>query len=102
VAADASTVQGMVDAAFDQIRQAALGTTSVTLRLLETIAAVARHTRDKAFLAALRRQAEAIQRGSEAGVKDPTDREDVERRYREAIQAIDDPQARPARAPSRP
>jgi uncharacterized membrane protein len=102
VVTDASTIRGMVDASFDQIRQAAHGTTSVTLRLLETIAAVAAHTRNPAFRTALRHQADAIQRGSESSIKDPTDRQDVEVRYREAIQSIENPRAGAARAPASP
>ena len=59
----------------------------MTLRLLETIAAVGRHTRDPAFRAALRRHADAIHRGSQEGLKDPLDREDADRRHREAIES---------------
>ncbi len=99
VVIDASTIPGIVDACFDQVRQAARGNTSVTLRLLETIAAVARHTRDETFLDALRRQADAIHRGSQEGIKDPSDREDTQRRYRQALEAICDPTRRgPERA----
>ena len=45
VVADASTVPGIVNAAFHQIRQAARDDAAVTLRLLETIAAVAAQAR---------------------------------------------------------
>ena len=62
----------------------------MTLRLLETIAAVARHTRDPDFRAALRRHAEAIHRGSQEGLPDPLDREDAERRHREAVEVLDE------------
>lgn len=89
VATDASTVPGIVDASFHQIRQAARGDAAVTLRLLETIVAVARHTRDPIFRTALRRHADAIHRGSQAGLSDLLDREDADRRHREAIEALD-------------
>ena len=59
------------------------------LRLLETIAALRRHTRDPVVRAALRRHADAIHRGSREGLKDPLDREDAERRHREAIEGLD-------------
>ena len=88
VVTDASTVQGIVDASFDQIRQAARKDTSVTVRLLETIAAVARQTDAPAFRTALHRQADAIHRGSHEGLADGTDREDANRRFREAIEAL--------------
>ena len=100
VVTDASTVQGIVDASFDQIRQAARKDTSVTLRLLETIAAVARQTHDPRFRTALHRQADAIHRGSQEGLADSTDREDAKKRFREAVEALNGaakalPSARP-------
>lgn len=85
---DASTVQGIVNASFDQIRQAALKDTSVTVRLLETIAAVARQTEASVFRNALRRQADAIHRGSQVGLADGADREDANRVFREAMEAL--------------
>jgi len=88
VVTDASTVQGMVDASFDQIRQAARKDTSVTLRLLETIAAVAKQTDAPAFRSALQRQADAIHRGSQEGLADNADREDANRCFREALEAL--------------
>jgi uncharacterized membrane protein len=89
---DASTVSGIVDATFDQIRQAARADTSVTLRLLETIAAVARHTRDASFRKALRRQAEAIHRGSKQELDDPSDSRDANQRFDEVLEALGDAQ----------
>lgn len=89
IVTDSSTVGGIVDAAFDQIRQAAHGTTSVTLRLLEAICAVSRRTREPAFRAALRRQAEAIHRGSAQGLIDVLDKNDADQRFREVIEALD-------------
>ncbi len=102
VVTDASTVPGIIDASFHQIRQAARGDTSVTLRLLETIAAVGRHTRDPAFRAALRRHADAIHRGSEEGLKDPLDREDADRRHHEAIESLNRTPAAPTLSGPRP
>ena len=88
VVTDVSTVPGIIDASFHQIRQAARSDTSVTLRLLETITAVARHTSDPDFREALRRHSDAIHRGSQEGLKDPLDREDADRRHREAIETL--------------
>ena len=89
VVTDASTVPGIIDASFHQIRQAARGDTSVTLRLLETIAAVGRHTRDRTFREALRRHADAIHRGSREGLKDTVDREDANARYLEVTAILE-------------
>ena len=81
----ASTVGGIVDAAFHPIRQAAFGQVSVTIRLLETIAAVARHTEDPEFLRALHRHADAIHRGYERDLDDRLDRADARERYDEVM-----------------
>ena len=89
VVTDASTVAGIVNAAFHQIRQAARSDASVTLRMLETIAAVGRRADHPDFRAALHRQADAIHRGSREGLKDPLDRDDADRRYREAVAILD-------------
>ena len=88
VVADVSTVAGIVNATFDQIRQAARTDTAVTLRLLETIDAVARYTSNSEFRDALRRQADAIHRGSQSGIKDSADREEVDRRFHGAIATL--------------
>ncbi len=88
VVADASTVQGVVEASFAQIRQAAHANTAVTIRLLETIVAVARHTGDPEFRAALRGQAEAIDRGSRETLQDPSDREDVAGRFQQVVETL--------------
>ncbi len=84
VVADASTIGGIVNAAFDQIRQAARNDAAVTIRLLETIAAVAAQARGDAWHAALRRQAEMVHRGSQeaatGGMGPPRGRRSVPRR----------------------
>lgn len=89
VVTEVSTIPGIVNAAFDQIRQAARHDTAVTLRILESIAAVARHTRDEEFQTALRRQAEAVHRGSREGLKDPIDREEADQRFQYVIDSLD-------------
>ncbi|MGE3819470.1 MAG: DUF2254 domain-containing protein, partial [Isosphaeraceae bacterium] len=102
VAFDASTVPGIVDASFHQIRQAARGDTSVTLRLLETIAAVSRHTRDPVFQEALRRHADAIHRGSQDGLEDPWDRQDADQRHRDVIAILEGRPTSPNPTEARP
>ncbi|WP_165227535.1 DUF2254 domain-containing protein [Aquisphaera insulae] len=88
VVTDVSTIQGIVDATCDQVRQAARGDAAVTIRLLEMIAEVARATRSVEFRAALRRQADAIRRGSRQGLADVLDRREVDRRHCEAMEAL--------------
>jgi uncharacterized membrane protein len=72
---------GVVDAAFDQIRQAARANVAVTVRLLETIGAVLIGVRREGDAAALLRQAAMIWRAAEAAVSEPGDRAAIEERY---------------------
>jgi uncharacterized membrane protein len=60
VIAPTITADGIADAAFHQIRQAARGNATVTLRLLETIAALAPRARGSAFRPALLRHAQLV------------------------------------------
>ena len=98
VVTEAATIGEIVDASFNQIRQAARADAAVTLRLLETIAAVARHTRDPGFRAVLGRHADAVHRGSAEGLKDSGDRHAADRRYLEAIENMPPPPAAPTPA----
>ncbi len=74
---------GIVDASFHQIRQAALSSAAVTIRLLETIGALAARVKSPAFRLALISQAEVIFEGSRTGLTAEIDRQDALERYRE-------------------
>ncbi len=89
VVTDTSTIPGIIDASFNQIRQAARSDVSVTLRLLETIEAVARDTTNPEFHDALRRHAVLIHRGSQEGLNDSSDRLDADLRFRNALAVLD-------------
>ena len=88
VITDTSTAAGVIDAAFNMIRQAARKDEAVTLRLFETITAIAHCTRNPDFLEALQRHADLIHRGSNEGLEDQADRRDADDRYEEAVKAI--------------
>jgi len=88
VVTDISTVEGIVDACFNQIRQAARSDASVTLRMLEVIAELSQHTNDAQLRSALRQQADAIYRGSQDGLEDPFDLEAAECRYQAILKAL--------------
>lgn len=90
VVTDALTFTGIIDAAFDQIRQHARGDVAVTIRLLEAIAAIAPHTRTSEQRVTLARQAEMISRASQEAIPEEWDRDDIEKRYRQAMRAIDE------------
>lgn len=91
VIAPVTDPSGLIDAAFNQIRQYARANAAVTLSLLETIADVARSTRREDYLRPLRRQADMILRGALAGLTEPTDQRDAEDRHAAACAAIDAP-----------
>ena len=82
VVVEASTIEGLVNAAFDQIRQAARDDAAVTIRLLEMIAAITTLVQSEAMCDALRRQAEMIHRGSQQALPEESDRREADARFR--------------------
>lgn len=79
---------GIVDAAFDQIRQSAEGKPAVLIHMLEAIAALGEHLRTADQRAALRCHAGMIRAAAGTG-DDPRDTEAVDRAYRRAMAAMD-------------
>jgi uncharacterized membrane protein len=88
VIAPAITFPGLVNAAFNPIRQYARSSASVTIRLLESIAAIAPAAHRPEDRAALHRHAEMIVRGAREGLAEDWDRREVEERYQAAIGAL--------------
>ena len=84
VIAPSITFAGIVDAAFDQIRQYARDSTAVNIRMLEALDMIARTAHRPEDLAALRRQAEMIARNGE-NLPEREDRRDVENRFQELL-----------------
>ncbi|MFH7023984.1 MAG: DUF2254 domain-containing protein [Heteroscytonema crispum UTEX LB 1556] len=82
------TFEGLVDSAFNGIRQYARSDTSVTIRLLEAIANIATYTNNPKYQVVLQRHAEMILRGSQDGLPEELDRQDVQKQYDNAIQAL--------------
>ncbi len=78
------TFPDVTEAAFNQIRQSGRTSTAVTIRLLETIAEVARSVHRPEDRAALLRHAKMIARGARGGLSEGEDRQEVEERYRTA------------------
>jgi uncharacterized membrane protein len=86
VIADAVTFEGMIEAAFNQIRQYGRSSVAVSIRLLETLTVIAHCLVQKAHIAALRLQAQTIRDASDAY---PTlDRRAVEARYHALVEAL--------------
>jgi uncharacterized membrane protein len=82
------TFEGLVDAAFNQIRQYSKSDVAVTIRLLEAIACIATYTRNSKQREALRRHAEMILNNSREQISQERDQKDVEERYHQAIKVL--------------
>ncbi len=89
--AEPVTFVDVIDAAFNQIRQYGQTSVAVTMRLLEAIAVIAPFTHTQADRAALLRHANMIERGSQEGIAEELDRNDVKERYLAAVKAINQP-----------
>lgn len=79
---------GIVDTAFNQIRQSARSNPAVAIRLLDAIAQIASHVRTAQDAACLRRHAGMIVRGAREAVPEAEDRLAVEMRYSAATQTL--------------
>ena len=88
VIADRSTVAGLVDAAFDSLREAASGSPAVLIRMADVLAALAPSLSDDAAATAARRQLERIAGTAEIGPLSRSDRDAVLRRVALAGEAI--------------
>jgi len=84
------TFPGIVDTAFNQIRQHARSNAAVSIRLLETIDVIAGTTLHADDRAALRRQADMIARGAREGLPEAEDRRAAEERYQAVRRALMD------------
>jgi uncharacterized membrane protein len=82
------TFEGIVDAAFNQIRQYGRSSAAVTIRLLETIAIVAEAAKTEERREYLLRHAMMVERGSRDGMGEPEDWKDADQRYRGVVEAL--------------
>ena len=82
------TFAGIVNAAFDPIRQYGRSSVAVTIRLLEAISTIASCTERERDREALLNQALMIERGSHEAVPEEKDRADVEERFKKALEAL--------------
>ncbi len=82
------TFEGLVDSAFNQIRQYGKSDVAVTIRLLEAIARIAPYTRNSKQREALRRHAEMILNSSREQISQEQDQKDVQERYHRVIKAL--------------
>ncbi len=91
------TFGGLVDSAFNQIRQYGSRSPAVVLRMLETIESVLRCTRgDPDEVSALLRHAAMIHRAGLEATPEPRDRADIDARHQDVLRAAERLFAQPA------
>jgi uncharacterized membrane protein len=81
VIAERVTFAGLVNTAFNQIRQYGKSDVAVSIRLLEAIATIARYTTTQKERETLLRHAEMIKRDSQQAISEESDKQDIEERY---------------------
>jgi uncharacterized membrane protein len=86
---DTYTYEGMVDVAFDQIRQSAAGSVSVCIHLLEVLRTVAATTRTPEQRQVIRRHVEMIHRAGLPAAQEKKDRDDLEERFQAAVRELE-------------
>lgn len=82
------TLTGVVDAAFNQIRQYGKTSAAVTIRLLETIAMIAAHIQTQEARTALLRHAAMIHRAGRETLPEDLDQQSVDERYKKAVEKL--------------
>lgn len=89
VIARATRFGGIINTAFDQIRQYGADDTALTIRLLEVIALIASRVDNLTDGAALLRQAVMIERGSRQTIVEEYDRRDIAERFQDILNQLD-------------
>jgi uncharacterized membrane protein len=85
---DASSFKGVLDAAFNQIRQAGSSKPAVLVHMLKAIGAVGEHVRTEEQRDALRHHAKLVRAAGEREVTEEADLADVEREFRRALSSL--------------
>lgn len=89
VIAKPKTFDDLLNSAFNQIRQYGRTSVSVTIRLLESLIVIASNTSRDIDKESIRRHAEMIKRGSDEGIPEELDRNDVDQRYEQLIEILE-------------
>ncbi len=86
---DAVKFDGIVDAAFNQIRQYGKTDVAVITRMLEVLTTIVSHSKSDAQRRPLIRQATMIKNTSERVIKEENDLDDILRRYHNLMEIVD-------------
>lgn len=88
VVTHATTLRGMLDAAFNHLRQSGVDNAAVAIRLLEAIEYVGRHAKREGDRRELLRQAEMIERGCRETIAEMNDRADIQAAFDRAVSVL--------------
>jgi uncharacterized membrane protein len=88
VIAESVTFVGILDTAFNQLRQNGKSDVAVTIRLLEAIAIIARYTPTQKERGTLLRHAEMIWQDSQQAISAESDKQDIEEKYQIVEKAL--------------
>jgi uncharacterized membrane protein len=88
VIAERASLDGLVDVAFHQIRQASAGKPALLIRLLESLTSIAAQVQERSMLEALQRHADMVMREGWRTVPEQHDRSDVEGQYEDALNCL--------------
>jgi len=80
---------GILDAAFNQIRQYGRGNVDINIRLLEILHVAAMTTRDKKRYASIKRHGEMIYRACSEAIPEKDDRKDVDERFKTLLSQLE-------------
>jgi uncharacterized membrane protein len=89
VIAPITTYQGLVDVAFNQIRQAGEGQAAILIRLLETLAQLAEQARNDGHRQVLTEHVNMVYRAGERSIEEPVDLAEIEKRRSIALAHIE-------------
>ena len=92
VIAPVSDDRGLIEAAFNQIRQAGAGHPAILIHLLDTLGGLAPHVRTEEQRRALLEQTEAVAAASRRSVPEALDQAAIEQRRRAAAEALAAPE----------
>ncbi len=86
--AEGPDFQGVLDAAFNQIRQYGCTSAAVMIHLLEAIDQIARCSQTDDQRPALHRQAQMIQEMGQSQIRERQDRQDLTSRYQSVLESL--------------
>lgn len=82
---DTVEFEGVLDAAFNQIRQFSTGSTAVIIRLMEALITIAEFTKKKSYKEAIIKHATMVLNTGKASIKEENDLQDLKVRAKEII-----------------